>query len=174
MNDTEPSEKDNKPPYTVGRVLKGLGALTIGMSMYAYFMLSTNKAALPTATVIFSILEIVQVRRRYQEATRLETVCEAAYFLALGCVAIGIYRTPISGHLYLLLGVIFYRPYYTLYSHPRLALVLGLLIIAAVLPIACGIATDSDSVGMLMGLYALLVSGLWVFCSKFGETVFDF
>ena len=53
----------------------------IGMSVYAYICLSSNKAVLPAAIVMLSILEVVRLAREYKESTKLATACEVVYFL---------------------------------------------------------------------------------------------
>jgi uncharacterized membrane protein YiaA len=149
-------------------------ALLVGISIYAYVRLSTNKAVMPMAIVLLCVLEVAQFARAYKESKKVEAWTDAASVLVLLLVCVGVYRHSIATHPTFIFATVFYRPFYTRYCHRRLALVLALLIICAVLPAICGIVRDPDSISVLAALYALLVATLWVFCSKLGATIFGF
>ncbi len=162
-------DKDPKSPFhnlrgTFGVIL----LLVVGMSVFAYICLSTNKYVLPAALLLLIMLEIVQLIILFKEGKKLDIGCEVAFFLVFFSAFFGIYRKTFTANYTFLLATVFYRPNYTLYCNRRLALILGLLIMAVALPITCGIVTGRETVDLLSTLYALLVAGLWVFCSKLG------
>ncbi len=154
--------------------LKAALFLLVLMFGYAYACLSQSKAVLPVAIGLFGILEAVHVLRNYRKLGRLVLFCEILYSVVFISVCLGVYLKTSAASQSFLLATIFYRPYYTLRCNRRLALTLGLLILALVLPVSFGFVTDPDSVGFLSALYVLMVAALWVFCSKLGAKVFGF
>ena len=156
------------------KLVKMLPVLIMSWAMYAYLMLSSNKAVLPATIVLLSILEVVELKRMYKEFGWLYVGCEVAYFPVLLLFGWAVYHDLLVGHPTFVFATIFYRPYFTLFCNRRLAFGMGLTILVIVLPITTRIVTDPDLLNLLTALYALLVAGLWAFCSKLGARIFNF
>ena len=160
-------ETPKKPASLAKRLLM----LAIGMSAFAYAMLSTNKFVIPGLIVALSIFEVIGLVKGFKESKMLEALCEVVYFIVLLALGFGASRALFAGHWGVIWVTIFYRPQYTVYRNQRLAFALGLLIMAVTLPITLGIVTDPSAVALLTTMYGLLVAGLWLFCSKLGAWV---
>ena len=163
------SEQTPKKPASLAKTLL---MLVVGMSAYVYLRLSSSRLVFPGVLIALSILEVARLIKGFRESRRLEALCELAYFLVLFSFFLGILRHSLDGQYAVLYITILYRPNYTLYWHQRLALGLGVLIVAVTLPIMLGIVTNPDLVGLLTVLYGLSVAGLWVFCSKLAAWAF--
>jgi RHS repeat-associated protein len=174
MNETDSGSQRGGRAKTKPSALQGGLAILASMSVYAYLSLSTNRAVLPTAIVLLCVLELVLFVRSYRKSSKVEAWTDLASVVVLLLVCLGVYRRFIVGHATFIFATVFYRPFFTRCCNPRLALALNLMIVAAVLPGTCGIVTNSDFVGLLGVLYALLVGCLWVFCSKLGASLFGF
>ena len=158
-------------PKKPASLAKTLLMLVVGMSAYVYLSLSTSKFIFPGLIIALSIMEVGRLIKGLRESRRVEALSELAYFLVLLSLFLGILRHSLDGHHAVLYITILYRPNYTLYWNQRLALGLGVLILAVTVPIMLGIVTHPDLVGLLTVLYGLLVAGLWLFCSKLGAWV---
>ncbi|MGA3325891.1 MAG: hypothetical protein ABSF45_15570 [Terriglobia bacterium] len=156
------------------KLVKMLPVVIMSWALYAFLMLSSSKAALPAAIILLGILEVVELKRMYKEFGWVYVGCEVAYFPVLMLFVWAVYHDLLVNHPTFVLATIFYRPFFTLFCNRRLAFGMGLAILVATLPIATGIVTDPDFVDLLTTLYALLVAGLWAFCSKLGASVFGF
>lgn len=152
-------------------VLRALFYIAVFAAVYGFLSFSKSKLVFPVALSIFSVLEIVRLIRKRKESL-LEAGCEAAFFLVLFAVFIGVYRNTFAGDRTFMFATILFRPYFTLRCNRRLALVLCLLIVAVVLPIVFGIVTEPSYVSLLTMGYAFLVASLWVFCSRLGSVLF--
>ena len=173
MNVSDGTKSDNNPNRLKSLPMTVL-LLVVGMSIFAYVRLSPNKSVIPVAILLLSILEALRLIQAFKESKKVEALSEAAYFIVLLSVFLGVYRSSLADHRMFMFATIFYRPNYTLYCNRRIALILGFLIMCSVLPITCGLVTKPDVVGLLSGLYALIVSALWALCSKPAAKVFGF
>ncbi|MBZ5543508.1 MAG: hypothetical protein LAO07_07490 [Acidobacteriia bacterium] len=159
-------------PKKPASLAKTLLMLAIGMSAFAYAMLSTNKFVIPAAILLLTIFEVYALVKGFSGANVIGPLCEVEYFVVLLSLLYGAYHGLFAGHPGVLYVTILYRPQYTVYRNQRIALVLGLLIMTVAVPITLGMVSDESAVDMLTGLYGFLVAGLWVFCSKFGGWAF--
>jgi hypothetical protein len=174
MNSTNSDVGGHETPKRPVSLLKTLLILVIGMSVFAYGMLSTSKTVFVVFTIGISIFEVSRLVQGLKESKTLETLCEAAYFVVIITFLLGAYRGLLAFNPTLMFTTALYRPNFTLYRNRRLALALGLAIMVVTLPINLGIVTDPDAVQALTVLYALMVASLWVFCSRLGAKLFGF
>jgi len=166
-NDTETAKK----PVSNLRIFLGF-VVCMSLGIFIYFQ--KNEKVLLGAMVLVTILEFVNLLRMYNGLERFQAISEGAWFLVMLSIFLGPYRHSLMDHLVFTYATIFYRPYATNYCNPRLALGVGLMIMVAVLPVTCGIVTDTGLADLLAALYLLLVASLWAFCSKLGAKVFGF
>lgn len=157
-----------KDAFTLGTIF----LVAICMSFYALLMLSKNSTLIVVMILLLSVLELVSLLRMYKESTRSELGIELLYFVVLLSVFVGPFREHFANHRIFMFATILYRPYYTAYANRRIALVLGLLIVAVVLPITIGLVRVENTIDILAVAYAALVVALWVSCSKFATIAF--
>jgi len=143
----------------------GLGAV--------YFSLSKSPAILPVLLATFSVLEIVRIVQIRRASTELETGFELAFLVAFISTMFVAQKISLVAHPAFLFAFILYRPNFLCYGNRRLAFFLSLLIAIAIVPVACGIATDPITVDLLTGTCSLLVVCLWLFCSSVGGWFFN-
>lgn len=164
MSNNNRNDSVRTPASAFGSVL----VVAMAMSIYTYIRLVSNSAVLTGAILILTILETARIVLAVKSSTRLDIAFDSAFFVVLMSVLLGAYRTSLGAHPIFLFATIFYRPKFMRHGNRRLAFAFSLMIIGTVLPVMLGLVTDSGVVQVLTLLYALLVTGLWVFCSKVG------
>ena len=174
MDNIDRIRRNDDTPKARPPVMRSVFLFVGAMSLYAYLKFSNEKTAMPATLLLICILGGVQVVRWYKGMRRVEAWCEAIYLLVVLSAVLGVYRNTLAPNHLFVLTTILNIPPYTVHCNRRLAVILGFLIMTAVFPITFGIATSSDSVRFLTILYALLVAGLWTFCSKFSSRAFGF
>ena len=174
MSTNHVDARNNNSPKKRVSMVRVLVVVAVAMSLYAFGRLSNSDSVMFVLLLLAAVLETVHLIGKYRKSTRLYVGCEAAYFIVLLSIFLGPYRNSLSDHIAFFIATVFYQPYYTLYCNRRLAFAIGLLIMAVVLPVTCGIVADAGFADLLAATYALLVVSLWAFCSKLGAMVFGF
>ena len=144
------------------------------MSLYIFLSLVKNDALLRAVMALAAVGEAVYLLRMYRTSKKFQAISEGAWFVIMISIFLGRPRISLVDHQVFALATIFYRPYYTNYCNLRLALIIGLVNMALVLPITCGAVTDPGLSDLLAVPYLLLVASLWAFCSKPGASILGF
>jgi hypothetical protein len=146
--------------------------LVVAVIAMCYFL--TNRQGTILLLLIICAFEVVRFARTYG-AVRQEAGFEAAFWIVLLSILVFLHHGgSLLGHPSFAIGTVLYRKGYLLqYGNRRLAFLLSVMIVAAVLPVTLGFVTDDGVVGVLGGVYVSLVGCLWMFHSKLGSWIFD-
>src|ERR1035438_3186194 len=161
--DSGESQSDTgKRPVSNLRILL---AFTVCMSIYIFIRLVKNEAILRAGLALMAVGETVILLRMYRAAKKFQAISEGAWFIIMLSIFLSPSSFDLMQHQVFTLATILYRPYYTNYCNLRLALIVGFVNMALVLPVTCGVVTNLDLADLLAVPYLLLVASLWVFCS---------
>jgi hypothetical protein len=147
-------------------ILRALFYVAIFAAVYVTLSTSKSEVAFPIALLVFGMLEVLRIFEKGRHRSALDVGCEVSFFLVLFATFVGVYRGWFEVNRVFMFATLGYRPYFTMHNNRRLGFALCVLIAADALPIACGLVTDPEVVSVMSMLYVLLVTGLWVFCSK--------
>lgn len=160
-------------PKSVYSLLRIISLATLWMAFYAWAKLSRTSSISPALLLaVYVLIGTARLVLNFREATKLEFCCETVHVLAMMSFVYGAFHESAPFTWAFIYATIFYLPSHTLHCNRKLAFVIGLLILCIVASLTLNLVVDPQARNYMSGAYAVLVTLLWMFCSKLSARVF--
>lgn len=168
MEPSTTDDKTSKKPMDLATGIWIVAILAVVMSLYAYLRLTQSETGLKIVAGLVLVIGIAVILADRKQEEPSELIMSFASVVVFASIVLGLNQILGQANYSLIIVAYFFRPEFTRYGNRRLAFVLNLMIVGAVLPVTLGLVTDGGVTTFLTWVALLLVGCLWLFCSKAG------